>query len=145
MDQAAITAAAKKLYTPPAKRVSQGTKLVRPPRAGRRAIRISSIWSQADNLTDVDTTHWTGGASADSLVALTARRIGVMGVQPGHRAGAAAESLTVTPTRASTPLKASRGVDVDVYDTGVADDIDLLSRPVTYVSYDSVNRRLSIR
>src|SRR6185503_7505766 len=62
-----------------------------------------SIWSQADQLTDRDTTHWTGKPHRlTSYVAIDGKYFNVMGVIPTNVPALPPleqKSLTVLPTR----------------------------------------------
>ena len=138
MDQAAITAAAKKLYTPPAKRVSQGNKLVPPATPLVACDPYFSIWSQGDNLTDVDTTHWTGKPHRlTSLVRIDGKTYRVMGASPASVPALEQKSLTVLPTRTIYAFeKAGVGLTLTFMTAALPENIDILSRPVTYVTYE---------
>jgi hypothetical protein len=138
MDQAAIAAAAKKLYTPPAKRVSQGTKLVPPATPLVACDPYFSIWSQGDNLTDVDTTHWTGRPHRlTSLVRIDGKAYRVMGASPASVPALEQKSLTVLPTRTIYGFEgAGVALTLTFMTAALPEDIDLLSRPVTYLTYE---------
>src|SRR5947199_2583061 len=59
-----------------------------------------SIWSQADKLTDRDTTHWTGKPHRlTSLVRIDGKAFRVMGASPTNVPALEQKSLTVLPTR----------------------------------------------
>jgi hypothetical protein len=59
-----------------------------------------SIWSQADRLTDRDTTHWTGKPHRlTSLVRIDGKAFRVMGASPTNVPALEQKSLTVLPTR----------------------------------------------
>jgi len=138
MDQAAITAAAKKLYTPPARRVSQGTKLVPPATPLVACDPYFSIWSQADSLNDVDTTHWTGKPHRlTSLVRIDGKAYRIMGGSPANLPPLEQTSLTVLPTRTIYTF-AGAGVELTLtfMTPALPEDIDILSRPVTYITYE---------
>ncbi len=138
MDQAAIASAAKKLYTPPAKRVSQGTKLVPPATPLVACDPYFSIWSQGDNLTDVDTTHWTGKPQRlTSMVRIDGKAYRVMGASPASVPALEQTSLTVLPTRTIYTFEgAGLALTLTFMTPALPDDIDVLSRPVTYVTCD---------
>ncbi len=138
MDQAAITAAAKKLYTPPPKRVSQGTKLVPPATPLVACDPYFSIWSQGDNLAEVDTTHWTGKPHRlASVVRIDGKEYRVMGSSPATLPTLEQTSLTVLPTRTVyTFAGAGVALTLTFLTPALPDDLDVLSRPVTYVTYD---------
>ena len=138
LDQAAITAAALKLYTPPAKRVSQGARLVPPATPLIACDPYFSVWSQADSLTDVETTHWTGRQHRlSSMVRVDGAAYRVMGASPAAVPAMEQTSLTVLPTR-SIYTFAGGGVTLTLTFTtpSLPEDIDLLSRPVTYLTYE---------
>ncbi len=138
MDQTAIASAAKQLYTPPAKRVSQGTKLVPPATPLVACDPYFSIWSQGDNLTDVDTTHWTGKPHRlTSLVRIDGKAYRVMGASPASVPALEQKSLAVLPTRTIYTFEgAGVALTLTFMTAALPEDIDVLSRPVTYLTYD---------
>ena len=138
MDQAAIATAAKKLYTPPAKRVSQGATLVPPATPLVACDPYFSIWSQGDHLTDVDTTHWTGRPHRlTSLVRIDGKVYRVMGASPASVPALEQKSLTVLPTRSIYTFEGA-GVELTLtfMTAALPEDMDILSRPVTYLTYE---------
>jgi len=141
MDQPVIAAAAKTLYTPPVKRVSQGTKLVPPATPLVACDPYFSIWSQGDNLADVDTTHWTGKPHRlTSLVRIDGKAYRVMGTSPANVPAMEQKSLTVTPTRSIYTFEgAGVALTLTFMTPALPDDIDILSRPVTYLTYESIS------
>ena len=138
MDQAAITAAAKKLYTPPTKRVSRGNTLVPPSTPLVACDPYFSIWSPGDSLTDVDTTHWTGRPHRlTSTVKIDGKTYRVMGASPAAAPVLEQKSLTVLPTRTICTFEgAGVALTLTFMTPSLPEDIDLLSRPVTYLTYD---------
>ena len=97
-----------------------------------------SIWSPADRLNDVDTTHWTGKphrlSSSATIDGKSYRVIGGAGV-----AGAAMtqKSLAVLPTRTIYAFEeAGVALTLTFLTAALPDDIDILSRPVTYLTYE---------
>ena len=59
-----------------------------------------SIWSQADKLTDRDTTHWTGKPHRlTSLVRIDGKAFRVMGASPTNVPALEQKSLAILPTR----------------------------------------------
>ena len=96
-----------------------------------------SIWSRADRLTDVDTTHWTGARQRLlSTVTVDGATYRLMGTDPTLPA-MAQQSVEVTPTR-SIYRFAGAGVAVTLtfMTPALPEDVDLLSRPVTYLTWD---------
>jgi hypothetical protein len=135
MDQAAITAAAKKLYTPPAKRVAQGNKLVPPATPLVACDPYFSIWSPADKLTDADTTHWTGKPHRlTSLVRIDGKTYRVMGASPATVPALEQTSLTVLPTKTMYTFEGG-GIQLGLgfITPSLPEDVELLSAPITYV------------
>ncbi len=97
-----------------------------------------SIWSQGDRLTDVDTTHWTGKPHRlTSLVRIDGQTYRLMGTEPQSVPPMHQVRVLVTPTRTIYSF-ATNGVAVSmVFCTpALPDDLDVLSRPVTYVSWE---------
>jgi hypothetical protein len=138
MDAAAITAANKTAYTPPPPRRSEGAKLVPPATPLVAHDPYFSIWSQADNLTDEDTTHWTGRPHRlTSLVRIDGKAYRVMGASPANVPALEQKSLVVYPTMTIYTFQGA-GVRLllKFMTPALPDDIDVLSRPVTYVTYE---------
>ena len=97
-----------------------------------------SIWSQGDKLTDVDTTHWTGKPHRlTSLVRIDGKAFRVMGASPTNVPALEQKSLAVLPTRTIYTF-AGAGVELTLtfMTPALPDDLEVLSRPVTYVTYD---------
>jgi len=97
-----------------------------------------SIWSPGDKLTDADTTHWTGKPHRlTSLVRIDGKAYRVMGASPASVPALEQKSLTVTPTRSIYTFEgAGVALTMTFMTPALPDDIDILSRPVTYVTYD---------
>jgi len=97
-----------------------------------------SIWSPADNLTDAETVHWTGKPHRlHSMVSVDGKAYRLMGAEPAEVAALPQTSLAVLPTRT---IYEFRGAGVQVTLTFMTpmlpDDLDILSRPVTYLTWD---------
>ena len=138
LDQPAIAAAARRLYAPPAKRVSQGTKLVPPATPLVACDPYFSIWSQGDTLAEVDTTHWTGRQNRlTSSVRVDGQIYRVMGTTPASAPTFEQTSLTVLPTRSIYTFEgAGVALTLTFMTPALPEDIDILSRPVTYLTYE---------
>jgi hypothetical protein len=137
-DEARITEVNKTVYTPPPPRQAEAGKLVPPATPLVACDPYFSIWSQADNLTDEDTTHWTGRPHRlTSLVRIDGKAYRVMGASPSRLPALKQTSLSVLPTRTIYTFEGA-GVALTLTFTTAAlpEDIDILSRPVTYVTYD---------
>ena len=97
-----------------------------------------SIWSRADSLTDTFTSHWTGKRqSLTSLIRIDGAVYRLMGDTPAELPALTQESVVVLPTRTIYEFS-GHGVDVTLtfLTPALPDDIDILSRPVTYVAWD---------
>ena len=97
-----------------------------------------SIWSPGDKLTDVETTHWTGKKHPlSSLVRVDGQALRVMGASPESVPALEQKSLTVLPTRTIYTFEGA-GIALSLTFTTPAlpEDMALLSRPVTYLTYD---------
>ncbi len=100
MDADAITAANKKLYTPPAPRKAETGKLTPPATPLVACDPYFSIWSPSDKLTGEDTTHWTGKPHRiTSMVRIDGKAYRVMGPEPHLVPALEQKSLSVLPTR----------------------------------------------
>ncbi|MFA6172580.1 MAG: DUF4965 domain-containing protein [Kiritimatiellales bacterium] len=97
-----------------------------------------SIWSQGDKLTDVDTTHWTGRRHRlTSLVRVDGKTFRLMGTAPRSVPALEQKSVTVLPTRTICTFEGGNlAVTLTFTTPALPDDIALLSRPVTYLTYD---------
>lgn len=96
-----------------------------------------SIWSQADKLTDCETTHWTGRAMPlRSIVRVDGLAYRLVGAEPKDVKPMEQLGLTLTPT-SSTYKFANEQISVEVRFTtpALTDDLTVLSRPVTYISW----------
>ena len=96
-----------------------------------------SIWSPGDKLTDVGTTHWTGKAQRlTSLVRIDGKSFRLMGTEPTTVPALEQTKLEVLPTRTIYTF-AGGGVQLTFtfLTAALPQDIDLLSRPVTYVTW----------
>ncbi len=97
-----------------------------------------SIWSPADKLTDADTTHWTGKPHRlTSLVRIDGHTFRVMGMEPADLPALPQTQLEVLPTRTIYSFEGA-GVKLTLtfMTATLPEDIDVLSRPVTYVTYE---------
>ena len=96
-----------------------------------------SIWSVDDKLTASPTRHWTGAPQhLDSLVRVDGKAFRVMGNGPALAMEQTAREVTPLHTRYRF-----RGGNVEVeltfFTPAFLDDLDLLSRPVTYVTWQA--------
>jgi len=97
-----------------------------------------SIWSPADRLTDAATVHWTGRPQPlVSLIRVDGETFRLMGVSPSDVAALPQTSVDVLPTRTVYKFaNASVRVTLTFVTPALPSDLDLLSRPVTYVAWD---------
>ena len=96
-----------------------------------------SIWSPADRLTDADTVHWTGKPHRlTSSRRSTASCTGSWGRNLSSAPALEQTGVTITPTQTVYEFSGD-GVKLHVTFTTPAlpEDVDLLSRPITYVTY----------
>jgi hypothetical protein len=97
-----------------------------------------SIWSPADKLADADTVHWTGTAQRlTSLVRIDGQTFRLMGKEPANIPVLPQTNLEVLPTRTICTF-AGGGIRLTLtfMTPALPEDIDLLSRPVTYLTYE---------
>jgi hypothetical protein len=96
-----------------------------------------SIWSAGAKLADVDTTHWTGKPHRlSSLATIDGRAYRLMGLNPEATPALEQTSASIQSTQSSYEF-AGGGVEIRLTFTTptLPQDIDLLSRPITYVTY----------
>jgi len=98
-----------------------------------------SIWSPADRLTDADTTHWTGKPHRlASLVRIDGESFRLMGSTPANIPALPQTHLEVLPTRTIYTFSGA-GIDLTLtfMNADLPEDLDVLSRPVTYVTWEA--------
>lgn len=96
-----------------------------------------SVWAFDDALTDADTHHWTGKPhTLLSLVRIDGKAYRIAGAQPSGVPALEQKDLQVLPTRTIYTF-AGAGVELKLTFTTpmLPDDLDVLSRPVTYVTW----------
>jgi hypothetical protein len=96
-----------------------------------------SIWSPADRLTDAATVHWTGRPQPmTSLVRVDGEAFRLMGQTPADTAALAQRSVTISATRTTYEFGNARvRVTLSFLTPSLPSDLDLLSRPVTYLTW----------
>ena len=97
-----------------------------------------SIWSFADHLTYDATRHWSGSRmTMQSVVRIDGNAYRIMGDEPGEVTPARQLRLQVLPTRTIYDFQASNVfVRLTFLTPDVPQQIDILSRPVTYVTWE---------
>jgi len=98
-----------------------------------------SIWSPADKLTDAGTTHWTGKQQRlTSLVRIDGKTFRLMGTEPAALPALEQSRLEVLPTRTIYTF-AGAGIQLTLtfMTPALPEDLDILSRPVTYVTWSA--------
>lgn len=97
-----------------------------------------SIWSQADRLTDVDTTHWTGKPNRLACAArIDGKTFRVLGGDRTIGVALKQTSVTVLPTRTICAFDdAGIALSLTFMTPALPDDLDVLARPVTYVNFE---------
>lgn len=100
------------------------------------------VWSPANRLTDKPTGHWTGrNQPLTGLVRIDGTTFRVMGSQPRTIEALDQIGLTLTPTR-SIYRFANAQVELTMTFASplLCDDLDLLARPVTYVTWEVASK-----
>jgi hypothetical protein len=98
-----------------------------------------SIWSPADRLTDADTVHWTGKPHRlTGLARLDGQTFRILGPEPARFPALPQTGLEVWPTRTVATF-AGNGVRLTLtfLTPALPEDLDLLSRPVTYLTWEA--------
>ena len=96
-----------------------------------------SIWSPADWLTDAATVHWTGRAQPlTSVIRVDGEAFRLMGPTPADTAALTQRSVTISATRTTYEFGNARvRVTFSFLTPSLPSDLDLLSRPVTYLTW----------
>jgi hypothetical protein len=98
-----------------------------------------SVWSKTDKLTDSDTTHWTGTPQPLAGIAeIDGKPYRFMGREPESIPAMQQTVSTITPTHTRYQFQQS-GVTLDFvfFTPAIMNDLDLLSRPVTYLTWSA--------
>jgi hypothetical protein len=95
-----------------------------------------SVWSTSDNLTDTWTTHWTGShMDLCGMLRIDGATYRFSGCMPKEVPAMEQRSVEVHPTRTVyTFLAAGIQLTVEFLSPLLADDLELLARPVTYIT-----------
>ncbi len=96
-----------------------------------------SIWSTTDLLTDSETTHWTGSVqSITGIARIDDKPYRFMGRYPEQVAAMKQTSSAITPTHTSYSfLEAGVTLELSFFTPAMMNDLNLLSRPVTYLTW----------
>ena len=96
-----------------------------------------SIWSNTDHLTDSPTRHWTGTPQPlASLISIDGKPFRIMGDSPRNVPALPQTALALTPTHTRYTFAGSGiTLDLEFFTPAFLDDLDLLSRPVTYLTW----------
>ncbi|HEY3414384.1 MAG TPA: DUF4965 domain-containing protein [Armatimonadota bacterium] len=120
-----------------------------------------SIWSAADHLNDSNTVHWTRREhSLLSMIKVDGDAYRLMGADPLSVPPMPQTGLEVTPTRSIFHFRNAKvGVTLTFFTAALPNDLDALSMPLTYVTwqvrsvdgakhnvqiYDSTDTRLAV-
>lgn len=122
---------------PPAREKVPEGKLIPPATPLVACDPYFSIWSPADKLTDKTTVHWTGKPHPLTSVArIDGKTFRIMGGSDEVPA-LTQKNLEVLPTRTIYAFEeAGVSLMLTFLTAALPDDIDILSRPVTYVVYE---------
>ena len=96
-----------------------------------------SVWSDTDKLTDSTTRHWTGSEQAfTSLVRIDGKAFRIMGGYPRSVPAMEQSAVRVEATHTVYTFTGS-GITLDLsfFTPAFPQDLDLLSRPVTYLTW----------
>ncbi len=100
-----------------------------------------SIWSPADKLTDADTVHWTGKPHRlDAYVVIDTKELRVMGRGLAVFPELPQARLEVLPTRTIYTFEGEAvRVTLTFMTALLPEDVGLLSRPVTFATWEAVS------
>ena len=101
-----------------------------------------SVWSTTDKLTDSDTVHWTlSPQPITGVVRIDGKPYRFMGHVPGRRPdplpAMQQTSSSITPTHTRYEFQQDGvAIDFTFFTPALPDNIDVMSRPVTYLTWD---------
>ncbi|WP_263357074.1 glutaminase family protein [Acidicapsa ligni] len=100
-----------------------------------------SIWSTTDKLTDSDTTHWTGAHQPIAgLARIDGKPYRFMGSNPDNVPAMQQNASSVTPTHTRYEFRQSGvAIELTFFTPAIMSDLDLLSRPVTYLTWSATS------
>jgi hypothetical protein len=96
-----------------------------------------SIWSDTDKLTDSSTVHWTGkGQPLTGLLRVDGHTLRFMGDRPRQLPAMQQIAHAITPTHTRYSFTGD-GVQLELtfFTPTILSDLEVLSRPVTYISF----------
>jgi hypothetical protein len=96
-----------------------------------------SVWSNTDKLTDSNTRHWTGHEEPlQSLIRIDGKTFRIMGRGPGDIPAMEQTASSLSFTHTSYTF-ADSGIRLNLvfFTPSFLDDLDILSRPVTYLTW----------
>jgi hypothetical protein len=98
-----------------------------------------SIWSPSNQLAESNTTHWTGREHRlQSCVTIDGKKWRLLGAEPGTVTPMLQTGVRVLPTRTICEFETSTvALTVTFTTPALPESIDLLSWPVTYVTYSA--------
>ncbi|MCC6234587.1 MAG: DUF4965 domain-containing protein [Verrucomicrobiales bacterium] len=97
-----------------------------------------SVWSPGDQLAGVDTVHWTGKPHRlGSWIRVDDRTYWLMGATPEGAVAMTQTGLAVWPTRTVYRFEGGGlALTLTFLTPALPDDLEVLSRPVTYLTYE---------
>ncbi len=98
-----------------------------------------SIWSKTNDLAESETAHWTGGKHAlSAIIWIDKVPFRLLGASPANYSALKQTDLLIAPTQTTASYLGS-GVKIGLKFTTptLPDNLDLLSRPATYVTLDA--------
>jgi Domain of unknown function (DUF4965)/Domain of unknown function (DUF1793)/Domain of unknown function (DUF5127)/Domain of unknown function (DUF4964) len=100
-----------------------------------------SVWSTTDKLTDSETKHWTGTAQPLlGMVRIDDNAYRFMGRRPENVPAMLQTAQSVTPTRTVYEFKQDGiALTLTFFTPAILSDMDLLSRPVTYIAWSAAS------
>ena len=120
-----------------------GAQTLRPPSVPLVAVDpFFSVWSPADKLTDAPTEHWSGARQPmNAVLRVDGKAYRLLGTEPADAPVLPQTGVTVWPLRTVATFS-DGAVDAElVFATPLlADDLDVFSRPVTYVTFKAKSR-----
>lgn len=100
-----------------------------------------SVWSPADRLTDEWSVHWTGKRHAmQCMVRIDGKTYRLAGPEPKDVPAMEQTGVTVWPTRTIYSFQSPEAkIHLSFMSPVLPSSLDLMSRPVTYVTFDSAS------